>query len=170
MTYLGLYVDNWYMLLAIIPGVTTAIGVALVGVYPLSQPFHHKIVAIVVFVGGCVTFALFTLAILLIDQKKLARWLAWPSLAALLAFGLFLLLPPFQHGFSFHVLFAGPPGYQRPYLWWPSLLEWLTYITVLVWVLIICGYLYRQERQERKAPPTPGKYVSAHAMQLSERP
>jgi hypothetical protein len=42
----------------------------------------------------------------------------------------------------------GPPGPNRPIFWLPSLLEWVVFLVVASWVLLISGYLYRQEQIE----------------------
>lgn len=145
MVGLGRYVRHWSMLPVTVAGIIMAGGVVLVGVYPASQPDGHRQAAMFVFLGGWSTFALFTAALWLAKPPRLALWLAVPSLLAMFTFAVFLLLPPFRFERSYRVLFLGPPGDERPFLWLPSLLEWSVFISVAAWVLTLSVYLVLQE-------------------------
>lgn len=147
MAGLGLCVRNAGMRLIALSGVIAAVAIMFVGVYPVSHFYYHKVAAMTFFIGGSVTFALFTVTILITDQHRFARWLAIPSLAVTLAFALFLGLPQLLYENPLQAYVVGPPGSQRPIFWLPSLLEWLVFAAVAAWVLIFSVYLYRQEER-----------------------
>ncbi|MCC6169088.1 MAG: hypothetical protein IT329_17830 [Caldilineaceae bacterium] len=109
---LGRSVRHWSMLPVTIAGVLLAAGVALASVDPASAPDSHRQAALLVFLGGWFTCALFTAALWLAKPARLARWLAVPSWPATLTFAIFL--------------------------WLPSLLEGSVFVAVTAWVLTFC--------------------------------
>lgn len=84
--------------------------------------------------------------ILVTKQQRFARWLALPSLVTTLAFAMFLLVPHYLYENPLQTYVLGPPGPARPIFWLPSLLEWLVFGAVALWVLLFSLYLYRQEK------------------------
>jgi hypothetical membrane protein len=148
MISLSLFVRDRGMYLVGLTGVVAAIGVIFVGVYPVTQFYYHKIAALTFFFSGAITFTLFTLTILLSNPERLSRWLVIPGFITILAFVLFLGLPQYLYKNPHRAYVLGPPGPNRPILWLPSLLEWVVFLMVAVWVLLISGYLYRQEQRE----------------------
>lgn len=147
MVGLGLCVRHPGMRLIALSGVIAAVAIIFVGVYPVSHFYYHKAAAMTFFIGGSVTFALFTVTILVTDQHRFARWLALPSFATTFAFAIFLGLPQLLYENPLQAYVVGPPGPHRPIFWLPSLLEWLVFATVATWVLIFSVYLYRQEER-----------------------
>jgi hypothetical membrane protein len=160
---LGVYVGRRRFYLVTLAGLVAASGVTLVGIYSANYQHLHRLAAIIVFAGGLATVTGFTLFLLFVRQDKLARWLAIPSAAAMLAFAAFLFLPYTANTPPLLVFFAGPPGEVRPILWLPSLLEWLVLLVVLAWVLTLSLYLYVQdlaeERRARSPIPSPQPYL-----------
>jgi hypothetical membrane protein len=148
MVGLTLFARSRRMYLVGLAGVVAAIGVIFVGVYPVTQFYYHTIAAFTFFLSGSVTFTFFTLTVLFNHPERLSRWLAIPGLIAMLAFALFLGLPQYLYENPHRAFVLGPPGPNRPIFWLPSLLEWVVFLVVASWVLLISGYLYRQEQIE----------------------
>lgn len=146
MVGLSLCVGNSGMRFVALTGVIATVAVIFVGIFPVTQFYYHRNAAMTFFIGGSLTFALFTLMILVTDQHRFARWLALPSLAATLAFALFLSLPLYLYENPLQAYVLGPPGPDRPIFWLPLLLEWLVFVTVALWVLLFSAYLYQQEK------------------------
>jgi hypothetical protein len=147
---LSIYVGRRAMLMVALAGVVMAGGVVLVGVCPVTQPQCHRLAAQIVFFSGATTVLLFTLILLLVDQNKLSKWLAVPSAVASAAFASFVLILYFLYEHPQRVFIQGPPGEELPYLWLPSLLEWLVFFTVIIWILTLVGYLYWQEQTQKR--------------------
>ncbi len=146
---LSLYIGRRAMVIVALAGVVMAGGVILVGVCPVTQPDCHKLAAQTVFFSGAITVISFTALLLLIDQDKLSKWLAVPSAIASSAFVSFALILYFLYDHPQRAFIQGPPGETLPYIWLPSLLEWLVFFTVMIWILTIVIYLYRQERSQK---------------------
>lgn len=146
MVGLSLCAGNAVLRFVALTGVIATVAVIFVGLFPVTQFYYHRNAAMIFFIGGSLTFALFTLMILVTDQRHFARWLALPSFAATLAFALFLSLPLYLYENPLQAYVLGPPGPDRPIFWLPSLLEWLVFVSVALWVLLFSAYLYRQEK------------------------
>ena len=143
---LGFYVKCRAMLVVTLAGVVMASGVVLVGVCPVTEPQCHKVAAQITFFSGAVTTTAFTVALLWGKPDKLSRWLAVPSGMASLAFVAFAVILYSLYEHPQQVFINGPPGDKRPYLWLPSLLEWLVFAIVVVWLLTLVLYLAWQQR------------------------
>lgn len=147
---LSLYVGQRIMMLVALAGVAMASGVVLVGICPVTQPDCHRVAAQTVFFSGATTVVSFTAVILFANQDKLSKWLAVPSALASAAFASFVLILYSLYEHPQRAFIQGPPGEQPPYLWLPSLLEWLVFFTVILWILTLVVYLYWQERSQKR--------------------
>jgi hypothetical membrane protein len=157
------YVDHPSFSIALVPGILAAAGVFLVGLFPAPERAYHRAAASIVFFSSLVTFALLIAAFIWAAQDKLDRRLVIPSGIVLVAISSFLIVPHYLYENPYVAFFVGPPGPDRPIVWLPSLLEWVAFFLVAVWVVVVSGYLYLQERSERAAQPA--RAQRAHPVQ-----
>lgn len=148
------YVAHPSFSIALFPGILAAIGVVLVGMFPAPERAYHRGAASIVFFSSLVTFTLLIAAFVWGAQDRLARWLVIPSGIVLLAISSFLIVPHYLYENPYVAFFVGPPGPDRPIVWLPSLLEWVAFSLVAMWVVTVSGYLYWQERRERAGQQT----------------
>ncbi|HXF64589.1 MAG TPA: DUF998 domain-containing protein [Caldilineaceae bacterium] len=151
MVALRRYVDHPSFSIALAPGILAAVGVVLVGIFPAPERAYHRGAASIVFFSSLITFTLLIAAFIWGAQDKLDRRLVIPTGVVLLAIGSFLIVPHYLYENPYVAFFVGPPGPDRPIVWLPSLLEWVAFSLVAVWVVVVSGYLYLQERRERVA-------------------
>ena len=149
MVALGRYVNHYSMHFVTFAGLVMATGVVLVGIWPVTEPQGHKLAVQITFLSGLATTSLFTLVTVFGrfgNQRKLSKWLALPSGSVTLAFLLFLVTMYTKYDDPQRVFIEGPVGNERPYLWLPSLLEWLLFGVVITWILTTVLYLFLQEQ------------------------
>jgi hypothetical protein len=150
---LCLFVQHKAIAPVALTGIVMAAGIVLVGLCPVTKPQCHKLAAQLVFFGGVMTVLLFTAVLLFSHQDRLSKWLSVPSAIASIAFISFVLILHVRYENPVRVFIKGPPGDERPYLWLPSLLEWLIFFAIIGWILILTLYLYWQERVEMSLYP-----------------
>ena len=142
------YVRHWAMWIITLTGLGTTGGLVWVGICPATEQACHKAAALTVFASGFLTTTSFTAMLLFTHQRQLPKWLALPSALAILAFILFLLIPVYTYDNAYRVFFRGPTAQDRPFLWLPSLLEWIVFLAIVAWILSISLYLYWQEHHQ----------------------
>lgn len=137
---LGLYFRNIFAYVASAVGLFCGIAASLVGVFPMNNMAVHVKVALSFFRSGLLAILLFTLVIIFDKQRRVSKWLVIPGVITVLAFTAFLYLP--------QVLEPGQaltlqPEATRPAFWLSSFLEWVVFLTVLVWISVVSIYLIK---------------------------
>lgn len=120
-------------------GIGTAVGGALVGVFPADvNIWGHIVAAMTFFVGGCVTVGILSIAILRQKEIRVSKWLSVLGAAVMLSFALFLAIG-----------FRAPAGEEsdftqimlmmattRPEFMLAAFLEWIPLLGVLAWICL----------------------------------
>jgi hypothetical membrane protein len=135
---LGLIIPGALSTLGMIAGVVTAVGLALVGVFPMNNLKPHGKAALTFFRGGLLMVLAFSLAIAFPPENSpvLPRGFSLAGLPAILAFSGFLLMmgkgsdadeeEPLQ-----------PMENNRPKFWLMPIVEWVIFLTIVLWFLLI---------------------------------
>ena len=132
----GIYLNNLWAVLAIVSGVWAAVSCVLVGVFPMNNLNPHIKAAVSYFRAGLVMVFLFGVAILTqpAGQAKVTPLASVTSLLAVLAYSsfLFLLRKPEEGAQTGEAL---DPDIipDRPQLWILPALEWLVFVSTIVW-------------------------------------
>ncbi len=131
---MGLTIPGWLSKVAMAVGIAASIFLSLVGVFPMGNLKPHIFVAMTYFRLGLVTALLFTIAIA--AQGSAAPMIphaaAFASIPAVIAYAAFLI-----YG-SVTSRGTGQSGLEatfanRPRLWTLSILEWLIFLTTVLW-------------------------------------
>jgi len=139
-TGLGLTLNNTWAFLGILAGLWTGISCLLVGVYPMNNLTPHSRVATAYFRGGLVTVLLFTLAIFFQTPGPLviSRWANLAGLAAILSYATFIGLSDRQKPDDDTAQPDREPVVrERLRFSLIPALEWLVFITTMLWFLVI---------------------------------
>ena len=139
-TGLGLKLDNTWAFLGILAGLWTGTACLLVGVYPMNDLTPHSRVATAYFRGGLVTVLLFTMAIFFQASgvQVISRWANLAGLAAVLSYATFIGLSDRQKPDEDAAQAEGEPVFkERPRFSLIPALEWLVFITTILWFLVI---------------------------------
>jgi len=133
---LGLALPGILARLGLAAGVVCAIGLALVGVFPMNKIEPHGKAAMTYFRAGLVMVVLFSLAIAFHTGDVISPWYALAGLPPILSFGAFLILI----GRAYREEDADPLATEdvpRPRFWLLAAVEWSIFLSVLLWFLII---------------------------------
>ena len=135
---LGLVLSGWVAKLGMAAGVICAVSLALVGVFPMNRIKLHGKAAVAYFRSGLAMVVLFSIAIASqpADGAVLARGYALAGLPPILSFGSFLVLIGRAYKETDEPLEADE-GAKRPRFWILAVVEWLVFLTVLLWFLVI---------------------------------
>jgi hypothetical membrane protein len=119
-------------------GFIYAISVSLVGVFPMNKIKLHTIAAMSFFWSGLVFVFTFSLAIVLqpAGGVVLPRAYALAGLPALFAYGTFLWLISRVDRSAGEALSPDDIN-ERPKVWDLVVAEWMTFVTVVIWILIV---------------------------------
>jgi hypothetical membrane protein len=132
---LSLYIDNIISRIGGIIGVVSSLGGVFVGVFPMNFPGPHYIAAMTFFFGGMLTVFVFSLA-LLFDKEKKIHWIfSILGFIVALFFALFLFYPyaeTYRVSGALSILYN--LFYERPTFLLPFFFEWMTLITIMIWV------------------------------------
>lgn len=131
---MGLAIPGWLSKVAMAVGIAASIFLSLVGVFPMGNLKPHIFVAMTYFRLGLVTALLFTIAIAAQAPAApmIPRGAAFASIPAVIAYAAFLIYGSVtsrgtrQSGLE--ATFA-----NRPRLWTLSILEWLIFLTTVLW-------------------------------------
>lgn len=135
---LGLLIPSVLAKIGLVAGVMTALGLSLVGVFPMNNLRPHGKAAMTFFRSGLLMVLAFSSAIAIQYQSSLVlpREYALAGLPAILAFAGFLLMmrdasiqgseDPLQ-----------PIAGERPKIWMMPILEWAIFLTIILWFLLI---------------------------------
>ncbi len=143
MLYLGLYFHKITAYIASTVGIFSGIFLGLVGIFPMNHLAIHVKIAMLFFRSGLAAILLFTLIIIFDKKHKISKWLVIPSIITTLALSCFLVLPKIINPGSAISLLQ--PKTMRPTLYLNSFLEWLVFITVLIWIVSISIYLIKHK-------------------------
>ena len=148
MVYLASQIDHWVKYPLGILSVYTTVNGALVGVYPMNFLEPHIQVAMRFFNLGMLISFLYSLLFLLTKWHPFPRWMAAPGLLNAGFFAWFLNYPSemnsdvsFDQGMS--TLLTNRPDFIPM-----ALLEWVVILGILVWVLILGGYLLLKKKSQ----------------------
>jgi hypothetical protein len=138
-TGLGLELDNAWAMVGILAGLWTGIACLLVGVYPMNNLTPHSRVATAYFRGGLVTVLLFTLAIFFqTGPLVISRWANLAGLAAVLSYAAFIVLSDRQKPDDEAAQPDSEPVVkERPRFSLIPALEWVVFISTILWFLVI---------------------------------
>ena len=138
-TGLGLELGNTWAVVGILAGLWTGIACLLVGVYPMNNLTPHSRVATAYFRGGLVTVLLFTLAIFFqAGPLAISRWANLAGLATVLCYATFIALSDRRKPeVETTQPESEPVVKERPRFNLIPALEWLVFITTILWFLVI---------------------------------
>jgi len=135
---LGLILPGFWAKVGLAAGVVTAIGLSLVGVFPMNDLKPHGKAAVTFFRGGLVMVLAFTLAIAF--QPKASQILpplvSLVGLPAILAFSGFLFMM-FKASKDAEREALEPMENERPKVWLMPMVEWAIFITIVLWFVAI---------------------------------
>jgi hypothetical protein len=122
-----------------IAGVICSVSLALVGVFPMNKIKPHGKAAIAYFRTGLGMVGFFSLAIALQPNNLglVSRWAALAGLPPILVFGIFLLLTGRAYQKEDGEEPLSTEGVQRLRFWHLAAVEWLIFLTVLLWFFLI---------------------------------
>ncbi|TXT53872.1 MAG: conserved membrane protein of unknown function [Promethearchaeota archaeon] len=137
--FLGLafYIDNKVALVAGIIGAVSSVGGVLVGFFPMNYLIPHYFAAMTFFFGGMLTVAIFSISIVLDKDKKIHWIFSVLGFVVVVFFALFLFYPYGESSFRGAFGTLGELFYQRPDFLLPFFFEWMTLITIMIWVGIL---------------------------------
>lgn len=138
---LGLLIPGTLSKIGMAAGVISALGLSLVGVFPMNNLKPHGKAAVTFFRAGLMMVLSFSLAIGFQAETSLvlSRTYSLAGLPAILAFGgfLFLMWKASQNP-------QDPPqpiADMRPKIWLMPIVEWAIFLTIILWFLLISAGL-----------------------------
>ncbi|MBW6465106.1 MAG: DUF998 domain-containing protein [Brevefilum sp.] len=134
---LGLILPGFLAKVGMIAGVVTAMGLSLVGGFPMNNLKPHGTAAITFFRGGLLMVLAFSVAIALQNPQNilLPRIYSLAGLPAILAFGSFLWMMGKSSTDEEEPLQPKDDG--RPKIWLMAMVEWAIFLTIVAWFLLI---------------------------------
>ncbi len=123
-----------------------ALGAAAVGLFPMNTLRRHVPAATVFFYGGLFTVIVVGIAILVQPggQGDVPRTASLLSLPAALAFGSFVVVPPIVMPNLGRTSLLDPRIMpERPRFWILPILEWLVFVTTILWLMGMSLFLPR---------------------------
>ncbi len=138
---LGLRMASVWGLVASSMGVIAGVFCALVGIFPMNQMKQHSFVAMTYFRAGLLTVLFYTIAVFTQpgDSRVLPLYVNIFSLLAFLSYALFIILvdrAEKQKNSDETVLDTGEV-ITRQKFWLIPFLEWLVFLTTLLWFLAV---------------------------------
>jgi hypothetical membrane protein len=143
MISLGVYIRTVPSYIASIIGAFSAISCSLVGFNPMNDIEVHVKVAMWFFYGGLIAITFFSIAIIFDKQNKLSKKLLIPGIITILSFASFLWLPRVAHTNIKWTL--DPSKIVRPEIWWNTIFEWLVFLTIIAWIIIVSFSLMKKK-------------------------
>ena len=135
---LGVMIPGVLSKIGMLAGVVTALGLSLVGVFPMNNLEAHGKAALTFFRGGLLMVLAFSLAVALqpADSLILPRVYSLAGLPAVIAFGGFLIMMQRSSGEAVEDPLQ-PMESERPKFWLMPAVEWTIFITIVLWFLLI---------------------------------
>ena len=121
-------------------GLVAGVSGTLVGVFPMDYLSTHRIASDVFFLTGGLVAGIFSLWLLTARRPGFTRWLLAPGAEVVVVFGTFIAAYSTYHP-------ANPDGpiLNRPTgLWGVPFLEWVSLLSLLLWVACVSIDLLRQ--------------------------
>jgi hypothetical membrane protein len=139
---LGLSIPGMLAKIAMVAGVVTAVGLTLVGFFPMNHMEPHAKAALTFFRGGLIMVSTFSLAIAFQPGGPLAllREYSLVGLPAVFSFGGFLLLMRLSRKKDDDNPLT-PLEKDRPRFWLMPAIEWMIFLTIVLWFLWIAAGL-----------------------------
>ena len=133
---LGLMLPGVVAKIGMAVGVICSICLSLVGVFPMNKEEAHGFFAMWFFRTGLVMVFLFSLAVALqrAPALVLSRWLALVGLPAMLSFSAFLIMATRIHEEENPL---SNEDIDRPNAWPLVIVEWLIFLTIVLWFVAI---------------------------------
>lgn len=117
-------------------GALAALGTALIGVFPVNNLPAHLNAAGITFLSSMLSSLLFSAGIVTRNSADLPKWLVLPgSITTVLCF-LFITLPRLLPEWT-----LDPHFQTRPEIWAYTILEWITFATMMLWVFVITKHI-----------------------------
>lgn len=134
---LGLIMPGVLPKIGMMAGVIMAVGLLMVGVFPMNHLEPHGKAALTFFRSGLLMVLVFSLAIVFQPQSSLVlpRVYSLAGFPAILAFGGFLLMMGKDD--SEHSDPPQPLEEDRPRVWAITVVEWSIFLTIVAWFLVI---------------------------------
>lgn len=138
---LGLILPGFWAKLGLLAGVITAIGLSLVGVFPMNNLKPHGQAAVTFFRAGLMMVLAFTVAIAFQPKSVqiMPPLVGLVGLPAILAFSSFLIMMQKESKKTQDPL--QPSEIERPRVWAMPLVEWLIFLTIILWFTAIAAAL-----------------------------
>lgn len=134
---LGLLIPGLLSKVGMFAGVIAALSLSLVGVFPMNNLKPHGIAAVTFFRFGLLMVVAFSLASVAQPGNSLVlpRIFSLAGLPAIIAFSSFLLLMRNANSEAHDPL--QPDFEERPKAWLMPVVEWLIFLTIILWFLLI---------------------------------
>lgn len=115
-------------------GVICALSAALVGVFPMNNLLPHLLFAMMFFYTGFASAIRYSIHSYRFLSGRFGRWNALPSFVSALCFAAFIIETLRMSGHLKQVIHT--LLHQRPDFWLPPTLEWLVFLSVMVWITL----------------------------------
>ncbi len=137
---LGLVLPGIAPVIAIEFGIFYAVCLSLVGVFPMNKPKPHGNAVLTSFRAGLITVVIFSLGIAIQPTAEiiLSRWFALAGLPAILSFTAFMIMAP-ELSKEDNPIFIEEK--ERPVVWPLVIVEWLIFLTIILWFVLIAWAL-----------------------------
>jgi hypothetical protein len=142
MILLGINLRHWFAWIASAVGVYAGINCTLVGFIPMDTIQPHYKVAMDFFFYGMISVGLYSMYFLFFSRGKHPKFLAIPGMIAAASFASFLYLPSST--------LQPIPAADRPPFLLITFLEWMIFITVLIWVVVVASYFLKKSSINQK--------------------
>ena len=131
-------------LAAALCGILSALACSLLGFFTLNRLVSHLMVAYAFFFSWPVAVGLFTVLIYLEQRTKWSRPLIMLGSISFVLFAVFLALP-FVIGLK-NIWAIDLRHYERPDFLFPAVLEWVMFLSVIAWIVLVCVDLACRQR------------------------
>jgi hypothetical membrane protein len=149
---LGAVLGGWWAAAGTLTGLVSAVSVACVGVFPMSNLVPHYAAAMVFFRSGLVTVLLVGIAIQRqrADGRVIDRRANIAGVAAILAYAAFLVVLQLKPGGA--TAFDATALAARPAIWTNAVLEWLILVLMMVWFFVVAACRRSAEARPLQRP------------------
>lgn len=121
---------------------------ASIGLFPMNDVNSHIIIALSFFLLSTFTMLLYSIAIYLDSYKTFPKLLALYGILVVLAFIVFLFNPLDTSAVKFAESFTAENIANldniRPQIWGVAILEWISVLSIIVWVILISTYIHHK--------------------------
>ena len=122
-------------------GMLTCILGSLIGIFPMNTVNTHIVIVLSFFISSTIAIILFSIGIYVDPEPKLPKALVWYGCIVVVAFILFLFNPFDTSAVNFTGSFTQQNIANldniRPAIWNIAILEWLSVLSILIWIIIV---------------------------------